>query len=306
MRKLHKISFLLFFLLLACQSYKLSNDSISEIEREDDNLCMAEGVQYKYADTRVIYWKCRLRVIDQHIANEPNDYGYDALYVGNLKSLRRTIAKKIEEQKEIIKSNIKNSQEEKEHNYCIMMKNNYDKNGTSTEYDYFECREKVASIRKKNKDLSNLNNKEFFEKFIEIQDTKQEDIKTVTISGECVRFIGDVDKLKECEDGLKNKSQCSADIQNKLNQRTIDDKVFCTKESIKKYPDSLAKFNSASSTDSIGPKIDKIDMVGLREKEYDSCYKERRSKWLKYKDYLEYECSDAFKIKNEENKPTSE
>ena len=300
MRKLYKLNFLLFFLLFACYGSRLSDKLINEIEIEDDNLCMAEGVEYKYADTRLIYWKCRLRIINQRLDSQFDDYSYSMFHKREFKRLRKIIKKRIKEQQNIIISNIRNSQEEKEHNYCIMMKNNYDgkKADKNDRYDYFECREKIEAIRKKNKEFAGVDNEEYFKRFLEEEEIEYRSNNSVDINGECINFAFDKDKLAECENNLKKNNKCSTDMNSKLNQRMIDDKIYCTRVSLNKYPDSLAKFDTGNGIENLGPKINKIDIVELRDKEYQKCYNERKEKWLKYRDYLEYECSDAFKIKN--------
>jgi hypothetical protein len=301
MRKLYKCSFLLFFLLISCYGSRLSNETVSAIENEDDNLCMMEGVQFKYADTRFIYWKCRLRIIDQRIATQFDDYGYDALYKREFRRIRRIIKRRIKEQQDLIISNIRNSQEEKEHNYCIMMKNNYDgkRADKNDRYDYFECRERIAAIRKKNQDFVGLSNEEFFQRFLETEEVETRRKSTITISGACVRFAYDTNKLKECEANLKKGDVCIDDVRNKINQRIMDDKIFCTKVSLNKYPDSLSVFTATDSgMATLGPRIDKIDLIELRKEEYEKCYKDRTTRRVRYRDFLEFECNNNAKSQN--------
>ena len=72
MRKLVIFVFLLF--LTSCYGTRLPVEVINVIEEEDNNLCIMQGVQYKYKDTRKTYWQCRLRVMDQRIVGEFDNY----------------------------------------------------------------------------------------------------------------------------------------------------------------------------------------------------------------------------------------
>lgn len=291
MRELVKLlNFVFLLFLCSCYSSRIPNEVLNYIEMEDDNLCMMQGVEFKNQDTRKIYWECRLRVINQRISGEFDTYGYSLLYKREFKRLRRIIKNRIKEQKRMAIAEINNSLEEKEHNYCVMLKDQ-SQQGSVVVYDYFKCREDLEKLRNGDNNFSNLSN-DYVIKIFEYQNETAE-IKTNTtfVERECIKYVSDEKKLKKCEEAIKKINQCSLGIDEKIMQRRIDDKIFCTKSSIEKYPDELAKFNDASNDAiSFGPKMNKIDMVGLREKEFAKCYKERTLKIVKYKDYLEEQC----------------
>jgi len=284
---------------------------------EDDNLCMMEGVQYKDVDTRLIYWTCRLRIIDQRAENETTNYGYGTARLREFKKIRRNIKENIKKERKIIINNIKTSQEEREHDYCLMLKNDTDSK-SAEKYDYFECREKVETIRKERKTIETLNNKDMFDKLMakkrgkedkkNKKSQKQEKVIPDSIDVNCIKFVNDEKKLQECKDRYKNINKCIDDIVLEIERRNIDDKVFCMKDSINKYPDSLAKFSDGNGNQNtatppiIGPRMNRIDLFNLREKEYDKCYKLRYAKMLTYKDYLEYKCKEDIKIVDDEVK----
>ena len=292
MRKIHKLlSFVFLFFLFSCYSSRIPNEVLRVIEEEDNNLCIMQGVEYKYKNTRKIYWECRLRIINQRISGEFDNYGYSLLYKRDFKRLRRIIKNRIKEEKEIGIAEINNSLEEKEHNYCIMLKNQSTK-GSVVVYDYFKCREDLVKLRKGKNDFSDLSN-EYLIKIFEYQDEEApKESAILFVDKECIKYASDEDKLKKCKEALNEINKCSADIDNKIMQRRIDDKIFCTKMSINKYPDSLSKFdtNSNSNAVSFGPKMNKIDIVDLREKEFKNCYEERTLKISQYKEYLENQC----------------
>lgn len=299
MRKLYKLlSFVLFLFLFSCYNSRIPNEVVNYIEHEDDNLCQLEGVEFENKDTRLIYWECRLRIMDQRIAGEFDNYGYDLFYRREFKRLRRIIKNKIKEQKKIIITEINNSIEEKEHNYCIMSKN---ENKNMQDYDYFKCRKSLAVVRQKN--FSNLDNKDAMELYGFTKKSNGKISSVIFVHKDCVKYAKDGEKLKQCEDAVEKANQCKANVEKTIINRRIDDKIFCTKVSLNKYPDSLAKFNNTEADNvSFGPKMEKLNIVDLREKEYKNCYKERMSKILNYRDYLEDQCRvQSFKALEEKS-----
>lgn len=292
MWKMYKLlSFVFLFFLVSCYSSKIPNEVLRFIEEEDNNLCIMEGVEYQYKDTRMTYWQCRLRVINQRISGEFDNYGYSLMYKRDFKRLRKIIKNRIKREKEIGIAEIKNSLEEKEHNYCIMLKNQNTQDKIVV-YDYFKCREDLAKLREGNNDFSDLSN-EYVIKIFEYQDEEAPQKTTKEfINRECIQYISDKNKLAKCKEAMKKIDECSSDVENKIMQRTVDDKIFCTKSSISKYPDSLSKFDTNEDQNSMnfGPKMNKIDIVDLREKEYEKCYKERAIKIEEYREYLENQC----------------
>ncbi|HSQ97994.1 MAG TPA: hypothetical protein VLL98_04725 [Rickettsiales bacterium] len=285
MWKLFNLSFAVLFLMCSCSS-RLPTEFIQKMEEEDNNLCIREGVQYEDEDTREIYWRCRLRVMDQRIADETQDYGYGLLYQRDLKRLRRAIKNRRDKEKELAIAKVKSGQEEKEHNYCILLEQNSTNKVDAN--DYFECRKEIASIRQNNKEYLNLDNEHMMQIF-QYNDTVKQ-TKTKTIEEECVKYATDGKKLKQCQEAMEKANKCIKDRENDLKQRKIDDKIYCTKLSIEKYPDSLSKFDNDSINYSFGPKVEKIKILELRDNEYNLCIEERNLKFKTYSKFLENEC----------------
>ena len=289
MRKLFNFVFVS-FLLCSCYSSRLSPETIAAIEEEDNNLCIMQGVQYKDKDTREIYWECRLRVIDQRIAGEFDSYGYSLLYQREFKRLRSLIKKRIKEQRKIDQAEVNTTLEEKEHNYCVMLK------GQTTSkidaYDYFKCRQDISNIRQKTGDYSDQSNEQILKMLqpnIESAQGKKTK-KIITIEQDCVKYAINADKLKQCQEAMQKANQCIKDTSDKLIQRQIDDKMYCTRLSIERYPDSLAKFDNNADIIGFGPKVEKINIIDLRDKEYKECLQQRNIKFETYKAFLENEC----------------
>lgn len=284
MWKLYKLLNIFFlFLLTSCQSSNMFKNEIDWVEFEDDNLCMMQGIEFKDEDTRTLYWKCRLRVINQRIANQNNDYGYSLLFKGELKKLRKAIKKKIKELNEITEIEIETAIDEKEHEYCITMRNNGNINMT-----YYECREELAKKRKKS-DEDILNNEEFLQSITQNDEVILND-DVVVVDEKCMKYVYDEEKLNLCIADNKTFNICVNNIINQLNQRRIDDKLYCHQSSINLYPDSLFNNQNQSGDMMVGPTMNKNNIIDFRNKEYDDCIKKRNIKLEEYRKYLENQC----------------
>ncbi len=284
MWKLYKLLNIFFlFLLISCQSSNMFKNEIDWVEFEDDNLCMMQGIEFKDEDTRTLYWKCRLRIINQRIANQSNDYGYSLLFKGKLKKLRKAIKKKIKELNEITEIEIDTSIDEKEHAYCITMRNN-----GNTDMTYYECREELAKKRKSN-DEDILNNEEFLQSITQNDEVILND-DIVVVDEKCMKYVYDEEKLNLCIADNKTFNICVNNIINQLNQRRIDDKLYCHQNSINLYPDSLFNNQNQSGDMMVGPTMNKNNIIDFRNKEYDDCIKKRNIKLEEYRKYLENQC----------------
>lgn len=284
MWKLYKLLSIFFiFLLTSCQSSNMFKNEIDWVEFEDDNLCMMQGIEFKDEDTRTLYWKCRLRVINQRIANQNNDYGYSLLFKGELKKLRKAIKKKIKELNEITEIEIETAVDEKEHEYCITMRNNGNINMT-----YYECREELAKKRKKSDEYI-FNNEEFLQNITQNDEIVLND-DIVVVDEKCMKYVYDEEKLNLCIADNKTFNTCVNNIINQLNQRRIDDKLYCHQNSINLYPDSLFNNQNQSGDMMVGPTMNKNNIIDFRNKEYDDCIKKRNIKLEEYRKYLENQC----------------
>lgn len=296
MRKLYKLLNVFFlFILISCQSGNMFRNEIGWIEFEDDNLCMMQGLEFKDEDTRTLYWKCRLRIINQRIANQNNDYGYSLLFKGELKKLRKAIKKKIKELNEITEIEIDTSIDEKEHEYCITVRNN-----GNTDMTYYECREELAKKRKSN-DEDILNNEEFLQSITQNDEVILND-DIVVVDEKCMKYVYNEEKLNQCIVDSKIFDECVNNIINQLNQRRIDDKLYCHQSSINLYPDSLFNNQNQSGDMMVGPTMNKNNIIDFRNKEYDDCIKKRNIKLEEYREYLENQCFvNSFKNLKENN-----
>lgn len=284
MRKLYKLlSIFSFLILISCQSSNMFLQEIQLVEFEDDNLCMMQGLEFKDEDTRTLYWKCRLRVINQRIANQDSTYGYSLLFKGELKKLKKAIQNKIDELNETTLVEIETSIDEKEHQYCVTLRNN------GSDMTYFECREELARKRKVDDDLEILNNEEFVDNAYQIEEVITNNQITI-VDEQCIQYVYDEIKLNQCLIDNKNFVKCMSNINSQLEERRINDKLYCNQVSINRYPDSL--FNNQGQTGDmmVGPTMNKNNIIDFRNKEYESCFKQRLIKLQEYREYLENQC----------------
>lgn len=286
MRKLYKLlSIFSFLILISCQSSNMFLQEIQLVEFEDDNLCMMQGLEFKDEDTRTLYWKCRLRVINQRIANQEDNYGYSLLFKGELKKLKKAIQKKIDELNETTLVEIETSIDEKEHQYCVTLRNN------GSKMTYFECREELAKKRKVDDDLEILNNEEFVDNAYQIEEVITNNQITI-VDEQCIQYVYDEIKLNQCLIDNQNFIECMGNINNQLEERRINDKLYCNQVSINRYPDSLFNNQGQNNNDMmVGPSMNKNNIINLRNKEYETCFRQRLIKLQEYREYLENQCA---------------
>lgn len=286
MRKLYKLlSIFSFLILISCQSNNMFLQEIQLVEFEDDNLCMMQGLEFKDEDTRTLYWKCRLRVINQRIANQDSTYGYSLLFKGELKKLKKAIQNKIDELNETTLVEIETSIDEKEHQYCVTLRNN------GSDITYFECREELARKRKVDDDLEILNNEEFVDNAYQIEEVITNNQITI-VDEQCIQYVYDEIKLNQCLIDNQNFIKCMGNINSQLEERRINDKLYCNQVSINRYPDSLFNNQGQNNNDMmVGPSMNKNNIINLRNKEYETCFRQRLIKLQEYREYLENQCA---------------
>ena len=286
MRKLYKLlSIFSFLILISCQSSNMFLQEIQLVEFEDDNLCMMQGLEFKDEDTRTLYWKCRLRVINQRIANQDSTYGYSLLFKGELKKLKKAIQNKIDELNETTLVEIETSIDEKEHQYCVTLRNN------GSDITYFECREELARKRKVDDDLEILNNEEFVDNAYQIEEVITNNQITI-VDEQCIQYVYDEIKLNQCLIDNQNFIKCMGNINSQLEERRINDKLYCNQVSINRYPDSLFNNQGQNNNDMmVGPSMNKNNIINLRNKEYETCFRQRLIKLQEYREYLENQCA---------------
>ena len=300
MGKSLKLLFLLILLIFnSCMSERISDSVWKQIEIEDDNICMSAGIDYNSQKNRVTYWRCRIRIIDQRIYNESiNSSG--SVRIGDLKRAKRAMNRRIKKESEKIKLDIEIADEEKEHSYCIILGEKMAKIGQS--FNYFECRNELDIKKRANSalNLENLSNERIFNlmmaKNLEKTDKSNKKNGDRIIESRCVKYITNDEQYQKCLDELEELKECMNGINKKLKARNISDEMYCLNRSIEKYPDTLAVFNAGQDSGMMmGPRIDKFDLIELRDKEYENCKAERSKKLDEYRLFIESECEKLVK-----------
>ncbi len=244
MRKLYIFSILFFsiFLLISCQKPSKFATEIALIEEEDDNLCIMQGLNIENSNTEALYWKCRLQVLNQRISNIDKTYGYSVLFRAELKKLKKIILENIEQDNEQTIAEIKGSIGEKEHKYCLFQSQKNNDNNL-----YFECIEEINK-NKKDEDIDNLfyTNEEFMGKYVyldfvsdEEAEERRKEQEVVEVDSECIEYVYNKEKLDICLASLEKIDVCLKEIPEKINARILNDRLFCQKVSLDKYPDNF-------------------------------------------------------------------
>ena len=297
-----KILLLFLLLLVSCRSTRMRGDVFEYIEMEDDNLCKSEGVlfindrnedeyiyEYYGFNSNEIYWKCRLRIIDQRIKNTFTTSGDSAMYKTDFLRMRKLIKKKIKEEKRKIKNNISSTQLEYEYNMCLKFVS-----ADFGQYDLNKYTECINNLKEKIKIqyLKTVKQKKELYKdlFKNDNDDNSEKKDVIEIADYCVKYVYDKKKLDLCLNVVKEIQLCENNIPQQIEEKTNKDKVFCEFYSAEKYPDELAKFDSNSKV--FEPKMDKVNVARLREREYAKCLEKRELKLSEYQKFLKEECKN--------------
>ncbi|GMO63927.1 MAG: hypothetical protein Ta2D_10790 [Rickettsiales bacterium] len=279
--------FILLLLFTSCYTTRLDDKFIAELEKQDDNLCMQEGVDFDNQKTKVIYWNCRLRVMDERIAMMGDSKGYNIFYRSELKKLRILIKKRVDKETNKIGKEMGDDKQRKDDIYCM---NKVSKSENPN--DYNECM-KEQQQRKEEAILTNEEylNMKFPDRVIEkavVKDNVSEDRG-------CIKYANSQYKLTKCLENIPFVTKCIENIENNVTLRKNNDKVYCIKHSRNIYPDIMAKFdNETKATTNIGPKIAVEELLDLREQERQICIKQRRDILPQYKDSLEEECYNKY------------
>jgi hypothetical protein len=293
-----RFTLLLVLLSIACFPVRFSSRAVHAIEVEDDNLCMAEGIEYDSSETRGIYWVCRLRILDQRIAGNFRKSNYGIFYRRDFERLKDLIINKLVELREEMLSGKDASNEEKEREFCLLSVRKL-KDYEAVAKKYLECIENSQNNGDTSK-YENVSNEIFLQNFWEEDTTTEIIVKSSedtsgAISGNCVKYATDADKLKKCQKLLSQVDNCTNNLDELTKQRQIDDRLYCHQHSIDQYPESLAKFSTGKTNASaLGPRIQKYDLVKLREIELKRCTREREVKFPSYIRFLEEECKAKY------------
>jgi hypothetical protein len=274
----------------------LDTNVLRTIEIEDDELCKMEGTNYFYENSRMVYWNCRKRIIDQRILNQfTKPSGTDLFYKKKLQEYKTYIDEMIKREQGMVIENIENSFEEREHEVCLV----YSGKQNDKKAAYTSCREQLKNLRSDDSE-NNLVSEDELDSQTETIKEKNKRNETV-VDTNCIEYVDDAEKLNICLMSLNNIDICLKNIDNVIEKRKLDDKLYCIIWSRKRYPDLLAKYEERTTrsknnmrTGNVGPKISIEELLGLRDVEIEDCNRKRASRLPAYKKHLESQCSKDF------------
>ena len=252
-------------LLLLCLSnsndfaYLIPENEVREIETQDNEICLARGTNTETEFGIKFYWDCRKQLIDMRIKDSINLKGKNKFYTTELKRIKKVINNviaRIESEFETKLSYytdehpdykvILRGPDQYYYNLLTFLNFNYPRLSVNDEREIKQILKTREKLRVRDEENTIKHNLEKFP--------------------ECVKY--DI-KSKEFEDciNFKNKvEECKAVVEEKIKNRDVSSKFSCKQQSIEKYPDYMALYNS-EYTDLKNQKLDKYNIDRKKELE---------------------------------------
>lgn len=254
---------ILLFLLFSFNSFAklLSEEEVRKLETEDNEICLARGINNKTEFGIVYYWDCRKQLIDERIKNARDFKGKNKFYIAELKRIKKVI-----------------------NNVTSRLESEF-----QTKLDYYEGpKDYKAELRGDDKYYYNLltflnynypildiNTKREIENIIETRKALTEIEKEDTIRKnlekypQCIKYDIKTEEFKKCINFYLSVEECKIIVIKKMEERDINNKFECKQKSIEKYPDHMALYNSEYQ-DLKNEKLDEFnidrDKIAEREK----------------------------------------
>jgi hypothetical protein len=239
-------------------AYQLSEEEVREIETRDNEICLARGHNLANEFSIKLYWDCRKQQIDERIIDAKDLKGRNKFYVSELKRIRQVVNN--------VLSRIESDFRDKLERY------------TGKEYHPIELRGKdfyyynLLTFLNYNYSLLRVNTKDEMDSMMEIKNYSENKRMTDNIREnlekypECIKFDIKSDEFKECIEFKLRVEECKRIVLQKLNERDIDNKFDCKKQSIVKYPDYMVLYNS-EYTELKNMKLDEFNIDRKRQEE---------------------------------------
>lgn len=211
----------------------IPENEIREIETIDHELCFSKGLELTDNYSRRMYWLCRLNLINERIKNVNNNNGKNKFYITELKRI-----------KNIIENYMKKIQND------LNYENNYEN------YNKVILRKKDAyyynllNFGKIDYNVEQINNKSEIEEIIEVRKTisKENEKKKLKLDlkkfPECIIYDVGSDEFNKCLEFKNSIENCRIIAENKIKEKSMEDRFYCKQKAIEKYPDHLALYNS--------------------------------------------------------------
>lgn len=270
MRKTIKLFYLIFFIFSFCflktsMAYTIPEDEVREIETQDNEFCLSRGTNTETEFGIKFYWDCRKQLINQRIKDSIDLKGKNKFYTTELKRIKKVINNVINRIETEFENKLEYYLKEKE-DYKIVLqgKDQYYYNLlTFLNYSYprlsINDKKEIIQILQTRKDLSR---------------TKEEnDIKkNLEKFPECIKYDIKTKEFEECINFKYKIEDCKKAVAEKLSNRDINNKFSCKQQSIDKYPDHFALYNSEYND----LKNEKLDLYNINREQQDKRQKRLR------------------------------
>ena len=298
---------------------------------QDHERCLEQGIDHIPRITKELYWKCRLRIVNEKINSNNSVYGKHLLFKGELHKIKKVLKNRVEKAQLETAANYNEFIEEDDHETCVLKGYSISSSVPSELEGYYVCRQELLTTRtapapfaeysyedlekevaenapakirtleevwkeKREKaaheDDTFLNNQNS-----EIYNTAKRTSNLISKYPMCSIYKIQTENFDLCVKDNDLSQKCYNKIPNQIAKRKLNDQIFCTKQSILQFPDELAVYESTDTSKkddklNTGPKLSKITVLQLREQFIIQCQKQRKSKLLKYAKFLSIECQE--------------
>lgn len=228
----------IFLFLFSFNSFSelLSEDEVRQLETQDNEICLARGINNKTEFGIVYYWDCRKQLIDERIKKARDFKGKNKFYIAELKRIKKVINNVTSRLESEFQTKLDYYEEPKDYKVELRGDDKYYYNLlTFLNYDY-----PFLSINTK-REIENII--ETRKKLTEIE--KEDNVrKNLEKFPQCIKYDIKTEEFKKCIDFYLSVEECKIIVIKKMEERDINNKFECKQKSIEKYPDHMALYNS--------------------------------------------------------------
>ena len=253
----------IFLFLFSFNSFSelLSEDEVRQLETQDNEICLARGINNKTEFGIVYYWDCRKQLIDERIKKARDFKGKNKFYIAELKRIKKVINNVTSRLESDFQTKLDYYEGPKDYGVELRGDDKYYYNLlTFLNYNY-----PILDINTK-REIENII--ETRKKLTEIE--KEDNVrKNLEKYPQCIKYDIKTEEFKKCIDFYLSVEECKIIVIKKMEERDINNKFECKQKSIEKYPDHMALYNSEYQ-DLKNEKLDEFninrDKIAEREK----------------------------------------
>lgn len=215
----------------------MSENAVREIETQDNEICLSRGTNTKNNFSTKYYWNCRKNLINQRIRQSRDLKGKNKFYTTELKRMRKVINNIIERIDRNLEKEYSDDFDQKEdfrivlagddqyyYNLLKFLHYNYPKIDINSKKEINE----IIKLRKKDEELKKENNLK----------------RDLTKFPECIKYEINTKEFDDCISFKYQIEECKETVAKKIKEKDINNKFLCKQNSIEKYPDYMALYNS--------------------------------------------------------------